>query len=110
MILAKDIGYAPNITVVNAVADGCPHCKVLKEHLGSLEQKAQELGIAMYTIEAIEENKEFFERFQNETLPYTFIFNNGNFVGGDSFNAEQLEELLTVLRAKMDGMNVVIQE
>lgn len=108
-ILATDIGYAPNITVVNALAEFCQHCQALKDKLPELEKKAHELGIAMYNIEAIEENKEFFEQYQNETLPYTFIFDNGSFVGGDSFDAAKLEELLTVLRAKMDGKHVNIE-
>lgn len=108
-ILATDIGYSPNITVVNALAEFCHHCQALKEHLPELEKKAQELGISMYNIEAIEDNKAFFELYQNETLPYTFIFDNGQFVGGDSFNSDQLSELLTVLRAKMDGVHVNIE-
>lgn len=105
-ILAKDIVYAPKITIVNALAEFCEHCQKLKEHLPELEKKAHELGIAMYNIEAIEDNKEFFEQYQNETLPYTFVFDNGSFVGGDSFDAEKLKELIQVLHAKMEGANI----
>lgn len=108
-ILATDIGYAPNITVVNALAEFCQHCQALKDKIPELEQKAHDLGIAMYNIEVIEDNKAFFEEYQNETVPYTFIFENGKFVGGDSFDSDKLSELLTVLRAKMDGIHVNIE-
>jgi len=106
--LAKDIGYAPNITIVNAIAEHCPHCVTLKESLPALEETANALGISLYNIEATEENREFFETYQNESLPYTFVFDNGNFVGGDSFDAAKLEELLHILSAKMDGIDVNI--
>jgi len=99
-IKASDIAYSPKITLVNALADLCQHCQELKKHLPELEAHANSLGVSMYHIEVNEENKAFFEAYQNETIPYTFVFDNGNFVGGDSFDKNSLLNLINALGAK----------
>jgi len=97
--LAKDITYG-KITLVNALAQGCPHCEVFKQHIPELTEQAKALGIDVFNIEGKEENREFFEKYGNETIPYTFVFDNGKFVGGDSFDKNSFVMLINALSEK----------
>lgn len=83
--------------LVNALADACPACAAFKEHLPILIEEAKAKGVQVYNIKADNDNKEFFEKYQCETLPYTFVFSNGEFVGGDSFDKDSYSQLLNAL-------------
>jgi thiol-disulfide isomerase/thioredoxin len=83
--------------LVNALADTCLACAAFKEHIPTLSDLAKSKGVQVYNIKADNDNKEFFEKYQCETLPYTFVFNNGEFVGGDSFDKDSYAQLLGAL-------------
>ena len=83
--------------LINSLADTCPACSAFKEELPSLIQLAKSKGIQVYNIKADNTNVEFFEKYQCETLPYTFVFSNGEFAGGDSFDKDSYQQLLSAL-------------
>jgi thiol-disulfide isomerase/thioredoxin len=83
--------------LVNALADTCHACAAFKEDLPELTTIAKSKNIQVYNIKAEDSNKEFFEQYKCETLPYTFVFANNEFVGGDSFNKDSFEHLLNAL-------------
>ena len=83
--------------LVNTLADTCPACADFKEDLPSLIDLAKAKGIQVINIKAEDSNKEFFEQYKCETLPYTFVFANGEFVGGDSFDKDSYSQLLGAL-------------
>lgn len=83
--------------LINALADTCPACQAFKQDLPDLVAIAQTKGIQVYNIKAEDSNKEFFEKYQSETIPYTFVFSNGEFVGGDSFDKTSFGALVNAL-------------
>lgn len=83
--------------LINALADTCPACQAFKEDLPELTILAKNKGIQVYNIKAEDSNKEFFEQYKMETLPYTFVFSNSEFVGGDSFDKNSYSQLLNAL-------------
>jgi thiol-disulfide isomerase/thioredoxin len=90
---SKQFGHV----LVNTLADTCPACQAFKSDLPDLINDAKAKGVQVINIKAEDSNKEFFEKYQCETLPYTFVFANGEFVGGDSFDKNSFSQLLTAL-------------
>ncbi len=83
--------------LINTLADTCPACQVFKQDLPALVTEAKQKGIQVFNIKADDSNKEFFEKYQCETLPYTFCFSSGNFIGGDSFDKTSFLALVNAL-------------
>lgn len=83
--------------LINTLADTCPACQVFKQDLPDLVTEAKQKGIQVFNIKADDSNKEFFEKYQCETLPYTFCFSSGNFIGGDSFDKTSFLALVNAL-------------
>lgn len=83
--------------LINTLADECPACQAFKEDLPPLISLAKSKGLQVVNLKAEDSNKEFFELYKCETLPYTFVFANGEFVGGDSFDKNSFSHLLTAL-------------
>ena len=83
--------------LINTLADVCPACQAFKEDLPPLIDLAKSKGVQVINIKADDSNKEFFEQYKCETLPYTFVFSNGEFVGGDSFAKESYSHLINAL-------------
>jgi len=83
--------------LINSLADACPACTAFKQDLPELSGLAKNKGIQVYNIKAEDSNKEFFELYKSETIPYTFVFSNGEFVGGDSFDKTSFTVLLNAL-------------
>lgn len=94
---ARALVEAGGHVLVNAFADWCPHCQELKSKMPDLIALALAQGIKLVHIRAEKENEEFFAEYKNETLPYTFVFADGQFVGGDSFDENGYRELLHAL-------------
>lgn len=83
--------------LINTLADTCQACAAFKEHIPTLSDLAKSKGVQVYNIKADNTNTEFFEKYQCETLPYTFCFKDGNFIGGDSFDENSYVQLLNAL-------------
>lgn len=83
--------------LVNAMAETCPACQSFKENLPPLVSLAKSKNIQVINLKTEQENEEFFKLYQCETLPYTFVFANGQFVGGDSFDKDSFSHLLNAL-------------
>lgn len=83
--------------LINALAETCPACQSFKDDLIDLVSLAKNKNINVINLKTEQENEEFFKLYQCETLPYTFVFANGEFVGGDSFNKESFTHLLNAL-------------
>lgn len=83
--------------LINTLADVCPACQAFKDELPPLISLAKIKGIQVFNLKAEDSNKDFFEQYKCETLPYTFVFSNGEFVGGDSFDKTSFSALLNAL-------------
>lgn len=83
--------------LINALAETCPACQDFKQKLSPLISLAKNKNIHVINLKVEQDNEEFFKLYQCETLPYTFVFADGEFVGGDSFNDESFSQLIGAL-------------
>jgi len=83
------------IAVVQLLAENCAFCQKLKDALPGLEAK-----LPFHTLPVSEETGPWIAQFAPESVPYTLVFDNGQFVGGESFDFNQLQELVKMLEAK----------
>jgi thiol:disulfide interchange protein len=83
--------------VINALADWCTACGEYKKDIPELKELAETNYVKMFNMKVDPINESFFEKYKCETLPYTFVFANGEFVGGDSFNKDSASQLLMAL-------------
>lgn len=83
--------------IINALADWCSACSEFKKDIPELKEIANINYVKMFNMKVDPINESFFEKYNCETLPYTFVFSNGQFVGGDSFNKDTATQLLIAL-------------
>jgi thiol:disulfide interchange protein len=82
--------------LVNIYAIWCPHCQDLKKAIPDIQRDYPSVKI-LHLEATSKDNEEFLKSHGFETLPYTLVFDEGEFKGGDSFNGETLRELLLML-------------
>lgn len=83
--------------VINVTADWCTQCENFKKDLPELIDIAFNKGINIYNIKMENGKEEFFNKYNFQLIPYTLIFTNSQYVGGNIFDKKLYISLLDIL-------------
>ena len=87
---------ADPLVVVNVYAEKCPHCVTLKERKPELKTKVPVVHMSVEDAD----NAQLLSELGVEAIPYTMVFDKGEFKGGESLDITTLQALCSALEDK----------